>query len=163
MKRSKEWWRRYHKKNRDRINANRRKRNAEKRLLPIPDFEILEEPKRMFVEDNIKIKSDKRDRIERFYSMKRKYLLRFSMTCFGILLLLAFINLFFLIDKYPKLADISLLFQWLFLTLQIISALIHNSISRKLTRMYIQDIEKINKLKRGENGEPRRKRSVHKW
>ena len=113
--------------------------------------------KRMFVEDSIHNlrPSDKRDEIEKFYSMKRASLYRFSMTCFVFLLLSWVIYAFFVKSQ------ILTLFSWLFLTLQIISALLYNSITRKLNRMYEENTQKINKLKRGKYGKPRRKRSVH--
>jgi hypothetical protein len=157
MKKSKAWWRNYHKNNRDRINANRRKRNAEKLSPLLQDMKKndwkVEPYKRMFIEDSINLRPSDRDRIEKFYSMRKATLFRFSMTCFGFLLLTWFIQIF--VES-----RILILFSWLFLTLQVISALIHNSVSRKLRRIYNQDIKKINELKRGENGKPRRKRSV---
>lgn len=139
----KKYYRNYYRKNKERINKNKKLRmKAKKQLMifdnqPVP-FSCLNRGgdannyKRMFLEDNLQ-KKEYRDYLIDFYKEKGKQLIKFNQFCF-VLIILLFINN--IITNNSVVFIVNTTFQFLFLTLQFINLFVHRKNVKNLERLY---------------------------
>ena len=135
----KKYYRNYYRKNKERINKNKKLRmKAKKQFEEMQPFSCRSRGidannyKRMFLEDDLQ-KKEYRDYLIDFYIEKGKQLIKFNQFCF-VLIMLLFINN--IITNNSVVFIVNTTFQFLFLTLQFINLFVHRKNVKNLERLY---------------------------